>query len=175
VVRPGECWQCAGADSERWSPLVSEFTVSTTSHPTSAVSAAPAAGDAFDFCGRVNARLRLENFPQEIVGRISVTNRSNTRPTLQATSTFLFHILRSTPDAWDTFEVMTGTPDCLTTPLQVEQHLQRSGVRPLSVALTVAGPQQDKNKKSEPENVHAIIESVVGAASRIGELILDVH
>jgi hypothetical protein len=174
VVRSGARWQCVSADRERRSPLVSEFTVSvsTASQPTSAVSAAPAAGDTFD------AHLRLERLPQEVVGRIcaiSVTNRSNTRPALQATSTFLFHILRTTPDAWDTFEVMTGTPGCLTTPLQVEQYLQRSGARPLSVALTVAGPQQDKNKKSEPENVHAIIESVVGAASRIEDLILDVH
>jgi len=164
----------AGADRERRSPLVSEFTVSTTSQPTSVASAA---GDAFDLCGgRVNVRLHLERLPQEVVSRIcaiSVTNGSNTRPTLQATSTFLFHILRSTPDAWDTFEVMTGTPGCLTTPLQVEEYLQRSGARPLSVALTVAGPQQ--HPKSEPENVHAIIEGVVGAASRIEDLILDVH
>ena len=134
-----------------------------------------AAGDTFDMCGG-HVRLRLERLPQEVVSRIcaiSVTNDSRTRPTLEATSTLLFHILRSTPDAWDTFEVMTGTPGCLTTPLQVEQYLQRSGARPLSVALTVAGPQQDQ--KTEPENVHAIIESVAEAASRIEDLILDVH
>jgi hypothetical protein len=90
---------------------------------------------------------------------------------LQATSSLLFHTLRSTPDAWDTFEVTTGTPGCLTTPPQVAEYVQRSGARPLSVALTVASP-QDQN---EPENVHGIIESVVEAASRIEDLILDVH
>ena len=155
---------------------MSEFTVSTTSQPNSP-SSASAAGNALDLNGRVNVNgLRLEILPQEVISRIcaiSVTNDSNTRPTLQATSSFLFHTLRSTPDAWDTFEVMTGTPGCLTTPSQVEKYLQRSSARPLSVALTLAGPQQDQ--KTEPENVHAIINSVVEAASRIEDLILDVH
>jgi len=159
---------------------VSEFTVSTTSQPNSP-SSATAAGNALDPYGRggrvnVNLGLRLEILPQEVISRIcaiSVTNDSNTRPTLQATSSFLFHTLRSTPDAWDTFEVMTGTPGCLTTPSQVEKYLQRSSARPLSVALTLAGPQQDQ--KTEPENVHAIIKSVVEVASRIEDLILDVH
>ena len=83
----------------------------------------------------------------------------------------LFNTVCSTPDAWDTFEVMTGTPGCLTTLPQVEEHIQRSGARPLSVAFTVARPQD----QGEPEKVHAIIRSVVDAASRIEDLILDVH
>ena len=160
---------------------MSEFTVSTTSQPNSPTSAA---GNTLDLYGRggraanvhVNPGLRLEILPQEVISRIcaiSVTNDSNTRPALQATSSFLFHTLHSTPDAWDTFEVMTGTPGCLTTPSQVEKYLQRSGARPLSVALTLAGPQQDQ--KTEPENVQVIIKSVVEAASRIEDLILDVH
>jgi hypothetical protein len=149
--------------------LVSEFTVSTSSQPSSPASTAGTASS--------NLNVRLEKLPQEVLSRIcaiSVTNDSKTRPALQATSSLLFHTLRSTPDAWDTLEVMTGTAGCLTTPQQVEEYVKRSRARPLSVALTVAGPQQQQDH-TEPENVHGIIESVVGAASRIEDLILDVH
>ena len=66
---------------------------------------------------------------------------------------------------------MTGTPGSLNAPPQVEECIQRSGARPLSVALTVARS-QDQHK---PENVRAITEKVVEAAGRIEDLILDVH
>lgn len=172
--------RCVGCFASKFQVLirclpVTEFTISASSAslpPASPVSAASYT-NAFDFCGPP-PNLHLEVLPQEVVSRIcaiSVTNDSKTRPTLQATSKFLFNTLCTTPDAWDTFEVMTRTPGCLTTPSQVEQHIQRSGARPLSVALTVARP-QDHN---EPENVQAIIKSVVDAASRIEDLILDVH
>ena len=122
----------------------------------------------------LRSHLHLDHLPQEVVSRIcaiSITNDSSTRPALQATSKFLSATVSSTPDAWDTFEVTTGTPGCLTTPSKVAEYIQRSGARPLSVALTVARP-QDQNA---PENVQAIIRRVVDAAGRIEDLILDVH
>ena len=90
---------------------------------------------------------------------------------MQATSKFLSATVSSTPDAWDTFEVTTGTPGSLTAPSQVAEYIQRSGARPLSVALTVARPQDQR----APENVQAILKRVVDAAGRIEDLILDVH
>jgi hypothetical protein len=103
-----------------------------------------------------------------------------TRAALLAAARFLLDALRATPDAWDTFEVMTGTPGCLTTPAQVDEYVVRSRARPLSVAFTVGElDRRGAGAGAGPENaeVEVVIGRVAaaGAGRRIADLSLDVH